>query len=167
MRPDADTAVPASFRDASGYIFSRDGVLYRHVAPSCAADYDALLASGLYHELTQAGLLVAHEEARLADHDGAYRVLRPERIAMVSYPYEWAFSQLQDAALLTLDVAERALARGLVLKDASAFNVQFRGCSPVFIDTLSFEPYQDGRALGGLPAVLRALPRAAHAHGLP
>jgi hypothetical protein len=65
-------------------------------------------------------------------------------VPLVSYPYEWAFSQLRDAALLTLDVAVRALGRGLSLKDASAFNVQFLGCRPVFIDTLSFEAARDG-----------------------
>ncbi len=139
-----DAAHPASFRDPSGYVFRRDGVLYRHVAPSYADEYDALLASGLYHELTRTGLLLPHEETSLDGHDDAHRVLRPEAIPMVSYPYEWAFSQLRDAALLTLDLASRALARGLVLKDASAFNVQFRGCQPVFVDTLSFERYREG-----------------------
>jgi hypothetical protein len=119
-------------------------VLYRHVAPSCAADYDLLMGSGLHAELVDAGLLVAHEEVALEGRAGAHRALKPSPIDFVSYPYEWAFSQLQDAALLTLDIAGRALHRGLSLKDASAFNVQFRGCRPVFIDTLSFETAREG-----------------------
>ena len=139
----ADEVQPASFRDPSGWLFRRDGVLYRHVAPSYAADYDLFTGSGLCHELVDAGRLVAHEEVSVPGHEGAHRVLRPDPIELVSYPYEWPFSALKDAALLTLDVAERALRRGLVLKDASAFNVQFRGCSPIFIDTLSFEAYRE------------------------
>lgn len=140
----ADEAQPASFRDPSGHLFRKDGVLYRHVAPGCGADYDLLVGSGLYAELVEAGLLVPHEEVAVEGHAEAYRVLRPQPVEFVSYPYEWAFSALRDAALLTLDVTERALRRGLVLKDASAFNVQFRGSLPVFIDTLSFEGRREG-----------------------
>ena len=140
----AEEAQPASFRDPSGHLFRKDGVLYRQVARGYAADYDLLVGSGLYAELVAAGLLVPHEEVAVEGHADAHRVLRPEAVEFVSYPYEWAFSALRDAALLTLDVAERALRRGLVLKDASAFNVQFRGSSPVFIDTLSFEARREG-----------------------
>ena len=74
----------------------------------------------------------------------AYKVLRPERVPFVSYPFEWCFSQLKDAARLTLDVQERALARGMSLKDASAYNVQFQRGRPILIDTLSFETYVEG-----------------------
>jgi ribosomal protein L11 methylase PrmA len=140
----ADEVQPASYRDPSGFLFRREGVLYRHVAPSYAAEYDRLTGSGLYRELVDDGLLVAHEEVAIEGHGDAHRVLRPTAVELVSYPYEWAFSALRDAALLTLELAERALARGLALKDASAFNVQFRGCLPVFIDTLSFEAYREG-----------------------
>ena len=140
----ADEVQPASYRDPSGFLFRRDGVLFRHVAPSYAADYDRLTGSGLYRELVDAGLLVAHDEVAVEGHEDAHRVLRPTPVELVSYPYEWAFSALRDAALLTLEIAARALRRGLVLKDASAFNVQFRGCLPVFIDTLSFEAGCEG-----------------------
>jgi len=140
----ADEALPASYRDPSGFLFRRGGALYRHVAPAYAADYDRLMRSGLYDELADAGLLVAHEEVAVEGHGVAHRVLRPTPVELVTYPYEWAFSALRDAALLTLEVARRSLARGLTLKDASAFNVQFRGCIPVFIDTLSFEGWREG-----------------------
>ena len=66
-------------------------------------------------------------------------------IPFISYPYEWSFSQLKDAALLTLEIMRIALGKGMALKDASAYNVQFLGCRPIFIDTLSFEPYQEGQ----------------------
>lgn len=140
----ADQPHPASFRDPSGFLFRRGGELFRHVAPVYASDYDLLLSSGLYDELTGEGLLVPHEEVDLEGHSEAHRLLQPEVVPFVSYPYEWSFSALRDAALLTLDIAGRALGRGLVLKDASAFNVQFRGCAPVFVDTLSFEAYREG-----------------------
>ncbi|MFQ3678101.1 MAG: class I SAM-dependent methyltransferase, partial [Fimbriimonadaceae bacterium] len=75
---------------------------------------------------------------------GAVAVLQPEPVPFVSYPYEWSFGMLRDAALLTLDIQLRALDRGFVLKDASAYNVLFRAGRPVFIDTLSFERYRPG-----------------------
>ena len=131
--------VGSSFRDPSGFLFSDGTVLYRQVNLSYAEDYDHMMASGLYKELVTAKLLVPHAEVPpVARPTGAYRVLLPERIPFISYPYEWCFSQLQDAALLTLEVQRRAVARGMTLKDASAFNVQFTGGVPVFIDTLSF-----------------------------
>ena len=140
---------PASFRDPSGFVFRRDGVLYRHVGTSYRDDYERLVDSGLYAALTERGWLVAHEEvgteADPEDGGNAWRTLRPEVVSFVSYPYEWCFAQLRDAALLTLDVERLALAHGMSLKDASAYNVQFRGSRPVLIDTLSFERYREGR----------------------
>ena len=140
-------AVAASFRDPAGFVYRRDGVLYRQVNATFRGEYDRLVSSGLYDELTRAGLLVAHEERPLADAaaPGAYKVLAPETIPFVSYPFEWCFSQLRDAALLTLDVQARALAHDMILRDGSALNVQFRGHQPVFVDTLSFGEYRDGQ----------------------
>jgi hypothetical protein len=137
---------PSSYRDPAGFLFFRDGVLLRHVAPAGAADYDALLSSGLYEALALEGLLVPHEEVEPPEgHEDAHRVLRPRVIPFVSYPYEWTFGERRDAGLLTLSVQRRALERGLSLKDASAYNVQFLDGRPVFIDTLSFERYPEGR----------------------
>ena len=137
----------ASFRDPSGYIFLHEGVVHRRVNTSYAAQYDQLMSSGLYDALVKKGWLVAHEEidaASLPGHEDAHRLLRPEPVPYISYPYEWCFSQLKDAALLTLKIAAQALQRDMVLKDASAYNVQFVGHRPVFIDTLSFEAYEEG-----------------------
>lgn len=137
----------ASFRDPSGYIFTHEGVIYRRVNASYAAQYDQLLSSGLYDALVKKGWLVTHEEldgSSLPGHEDAHRLLRPGPIPYISYPYEWCFSQLKDAALLTLKIAAQALQRDMVLKDASAYNVQFIGHRPVFIDTLSFEAYEEG-----------------------
>jgi ribosomal protein L11 methylase PrmA len=139
--------VGGSFRDPSGFVYTRDGTLYRQVNKVFAEEYDACVGSGLYDALTADGLLVAHEVARAeyAATPDAHAVIRPERIDFVSYPYEWSFGQLKDAALLTLDVQTRALDRGFVLRDASAYNVQFRDGRPIFIDTLSFERYREGQ----------------------
>jgi hypothetical protein len=138
--------VDGSFRDPSGFVFTRDGILYRQVNTGFRPTFEAFLSSGLYDELARDGLLVPHtdvglEHAATAD---AFLVLRPERIPFISYPYEWSFGELRDAALLTLEVQQRALAKDFVLRDASAYNVQFRDGRPVFIDTLSFEPRVEG-----------------------
>jgi hypothetical protein len=137
---------PASFRDPAGFIFTRDGVLHRQVQPAGRESYDRLMSSGLYDALTTAGDLVPHQEVDIAAAaaPGAYKVLRPQAVPFVSYPYEWSFGQLKDAALLTLRLQKTAMAHGLSLRDATAFNVLFAGGRPVWIDTLSFEPLQAG-----------------------
>jgi hypothetical protein len=139
-----ERALGSSFRDPSGYLFERDGVLLRHIQRCYAPHYDCLMASGLYTKLVDQSLLISHEEVMDAGDGDAYRTLRPERVAFISHPFEWSFSQLQEAALTTLRIARTALGHGMVLKDASAYNVQFHRGAPVFIDTLSFEKYEEG-----------------------
>lgn len=136
----------ASFRDPNGFIFFSEGILYRQVNIRCSGSFDALMDSGLYDDLVRAGLLIEHEEAdrSLAVTDDVYKVLRPRPVPFVSYPHEWCLGQLRAAALATLEIQKRALRRGMSLRDCSAFNVQFVGGTPVFIDTLSFEPYREG-----------------------
>jgi hypothetical protein len=132
---------PASFRDPSGFVFHRDGILYRQIQRSAAADWDAFRSSGLYDRLAADRLIVEHTdvELELAARPGAVAVVRPRRIGVISYPYEWAFSQLKEAALLTLEAQSRALDAGMRLRDASAYNVQFDAGRPILIDSLSFE----------------------------
>jgi hypothetical protein len=136
-----------SFRDPAGFVYSEQGDLRRQVNLVYREHYDQLMSSGLYEELTEGRLLVPHQEL---DAEGgksglAYKVIRPEPIAFITYPYEWSFSQYQDAALVALEVQRRALQRGMTLKDCSAYNVQFHRGRPIFIDTLSFEVYREGR----------------------
>jgi len=135
-----------SFRDPAGFVFERDGVLLRQVNRSFADTYDAVVASGLYDELHRQGLLVAHTEVDpgLGTQD-AHRVLQPERLPMLSHPFEWSPGQLRAAALLTLQVMRVAMKHDMVLRDASAYNVQFRHGRAVFIDTLSFGPLPEGK----------------------
>ncbi len=140
--------IKGSFRDPSGFVFFAGGAVYRQVNKSYRSNYDRLISSGLYEELVERRLLVPHNET--ADPrpvaGQAYKVLRPQQLPFISYPYEWSFSQLKDAALATLAIQKRALARGMILKDASAYNIQFLDCKPLLIDTLSFEAYQEGQA---------------------
>jgi len=139
--------VAGSFRDPSGFLFTRDGVLYRQVNAIYRSSYDHLMGSGLYDALVGEGLLIPHDEeaSQPAASDGAYKILRPERLPFVSYPYEWCFSQIKDAGLTTLRIQKIALAHGMTLKDASAFNIQFRQGRPTLIDTLSFVEYREGQ----------------------
>ena len=132
---------PASFRDPSGFVFVENGVVRRQVNSVYFPQYDKLMASGLYAALSRSSMLVKHE---LIDETADRKVIQPEQLPFISYPYEWSFSQLKDAALLTLDVHLTALSHGMILKDATAFNVQFADAKPVFIDTLSFDFYHDG-----------------------
>jgi ribosomal protein L11 methylase PrmA len=135
--------IGASFRDPSGFVFKQDGLIHRQINASYLPHYRQLMESGLYQSLVDKGFLVAHEEAPAAD--GELVVILPEQIPLISYPYEWSFSQLQDAARLTLAVQRAALEKGMTLKDASAYNVQFVRGRPILIDTLSFEPYEEGQ----------------------
>lgn len=136
----------ASFRDPAGYVYQENGVIKRAVTLHGSADYEKFVSSGLYKRLVDESLLVAHEEAPPSDsgRKDIHKVLIPERIRFISYPYEWSFGQLRDAALVTLRVQKIALEFGMSLKDASGFNVQFRGSQPIFIDTLSFEENDGG-----------------------
>lgn len=127
-------------------MFTRDGILYRQVNQVCAEDYTHLMDSGLYAKLVKAGLLIPHSPAEISpeDKEKAFKVIRPDRVPFISYPYEWSFGQIKDAALATLSIQKRALKMGMSLKDASAYNIQFHNGKPVLIDTLSFERYQEG-----------------------
>ncbi len=141
---------PGSFRDPSGFIYRSGGTLYRQVNASFGARWDDLQASGLLERLQQRGALIRHDlvddPTVAADPGTAHRILRPEPIELISYPYEWSFGELKDAALLTLTVQEEAVAAGFRLRDASAYNIQFHRGRPILVDTLSFERSQPGTA---------------------
>jgi len=135
-----------SFRDPSGFIFLRDSVIYRQVNSIYKKHYDHFIDSGLYKSLVDSKVLIPHKEVStdFALTRDAYKVLMPEKAPFISYPYEWCFSQLKDAALLTLSLQKTALEYGMSLKDANAYNIQFVNGSPVFIDTISFEMVKEG-----------------------
>ncbi len=132
---------PGSYRDPSGFVFRRDGVLYRQINAPFADEWAAFESSGLHKALIDESLLVADQPAslELAPEPGAVAVIQPDELEFISYPFEWSFSQLKDAALLTLRAQALAGERGMTLRDASAYNVQFKHGKPILIDTLSFE----------------------------
>ena len=105
------------------------------------------MSSGLYEKLLKENLIVSHEEAdlQLALDNKAYKIIKPSKLDFISYPYEWSFSQLKDAALATLKIQKIALKHGMILKDASAYNIQFSSGLPILIDTLSFKKYKENQ----------------------
>lgn len=134
--------VPSSFRDPHGFLFIKDHTVFRQINSSYAPHYDHLISSGLFKNLTDNHYLIPHKEvdnSLAPSKKTAYKVIEPQQISMISYPYEWSFGMLKDAALLTLRIQEMALSYGMSLKDASGYNIQFIGAMPCFIDTLSFE----------------------------
>lgn len=137
--------VGGSFRDPSGFLFTQGGILYRQINQAYKEDWDSFVKSGLSKNLIKENLLVPYRELNLslAQTKGAYKIIRPLPVPFVSYPYEWSFSQLKDAALTTLKIQKIALGYGMSLKDASAYNIQFWGGKPILIDTLSFEKLQE------------------------
>ena len=137
---------PSSFRDPNGFIFFYNRSIHRQVNRIYKSSYDHLIDSDLYKTIVDTKLLIPHEEV-VIDYEqsgNAYKIIKPEQILFISYPYEWCFSQLKDAALTTLKIQKQALDFGMSLKDCSAYNIQFRKGKPIFIDTLSFEKYRNG-----------------------
>ena len=150
MSPPSRVAVPESFRDPDSRVFIRDGVVYRALSTTGLEDWEALAATPLASD----DRLIATERIELDDlpeltGEPAAAALRHERIPFVSHPYEWPFSMLKDAALLQLALGREALRHDLTLKDASPYNVQWRGAQPVFIDVGSFERLRPGEPWAG------------------
>lgn len=136
----------SSFRDNSGFLFFKNDQLYRQVNNTYKEHYDLLMQSGLYDELMNQESIIPHEEVEIENHNdpNVYRIIKPENVPFISYPYEWCFSQLKIAALTTLSIQKIALNYGMILKDASAYNIQFKNNAALLIDTLSFEKYVEG-----------------------
>lgn len=141
---------PGSFRDPDSRIVTSDGRVLRLLSEHGLADWRELSSSGLLEELPVIGTREV-EEPGLTEgiHGGVAGVLEHDRIPFVSYPYEWTFSMLRDAALLQLGLLRRSLDKGLILKDSTPYNVQFRGAEPVFIDVGSFERLREGEPWAG------------------
>lgn len=139
---------PGSFRDPSGQVFHHDGRIFRTIMPSASESFSQVRETGLLDALVSDGWLVPLEEidansANLA-HLNPALVLEHPALPFVSYPYEWPFGVLKEAALHHLKVHLRALEHGVTLSDATAYNIQFDGGQPRFIDHLSFVPLREG-----------------------
>jgi ribosomal protein L11 methylase PrmA len=139
---------PASFRDPSGRVYIRDGRVFRTVMPCASDDFEYVESTGIIEELQRESLIVESKQVDPAilgeEAAGACYLIEHPRLPFISYPYEWSFPALKTASLMFLDIQLRALAKGVNLSDASAYNIQFVGPKPIFIDRLSFKRYQEG-----------------------
>jgi len=149
---------PGSVRDPHSRVVEADGAVLRLLSEQGLRDWSALAASELFRKAVAEGKLIGTEDETLQQSvaksdavdlpaglvDGAAAVLRHEVVPFVSYPYEWTFAMLKDAALLQLELLRGALDENLILKDSSPYNVQWRGARPVFIDVGSFERLREG-----------------------
>ncbi len=145
------TTEPASFRDPDTAIFYADGNVLRGLSQRAESDWKRLQATTFFDRLMKEGKIV-NTDVLAGERDGDVPlsprgaswtvVLRHERVPLVSYPYEWPFAMLREAAALHLDVLLAALDETMSMKDGTAYNVQFFGTRPVFVDIGSFEPAQ-------------------------
>ena len=138
IRPD-----PGSFRDPASHIVVDDERVLRLLDDRGLAGWRALSETDFFHQVTEDGRLIHAKEIDSGGFEAA-GILEHPKVPFISYPYEWTFSMLRDAALLQLDLLERALLAGLTIKDATPFNIQFVAGKPMFIDIGSFEAYTPG-----------------------
>ena len=147
----------ASFRDPQNRAVTHDGNWYRLADNESADALRCLRRHEIYDALTGAGSLLAFEEVDAAEGEDLLKhfnshpegrltqtlvVFRVESLDLISYPWEWPNKMLADAALLTTRIRRELLGAGLDLKDASAFNIQFRGSQPVLMDVGSIEKWR-------------------------
>jgi len=168
-------AVPGSFRDPSGRVYQNEERIYRTVARQFALEFEFVQSTGLLQKFSDEGKVLPAMQVDTAlqgttGYEVAY-LLEVPRLPFVSFPYEWPFSALKTAALLHLEIHLAALQKDVTLSDASAYNVQFQGARPVFIDHLSFRRYRPGEMWIGHsqfcdqflnPLLLRALLGISH-----
>ena len=145
---------PGSFRDPDTKVFLHDGLVFRCLSARALADWNRLAATRFFTEFTEQGRLIPTRQvvdrAGLPDLAPAWAaVLEHQRLPVVSYPYEWSFGMLKDAALLQIDLVLAALDERMTLKDATPFNIQWIGSRPTFIDIGSFTVYEPGDPWAG------------------
>ena len=137
-----------SFRDPAGYILTDQQSIYRIVTEAGLPDYLAVRKTPIIEKLIAQSWLVDEDELSTTHAHtvsaNAAKVLKHSKLPFISYPYEWTFSALKQAALRHLAIQQYALAHDVSLVDASAYNMQFLGAEPIFIDHLSFRAYQTG-----------------------
>jgi ribosomal protein L11 methylase PrmA len=143
LGPDA-----GSYRDPRGRVFVAEDRVLRTVAPSAAADFEFVRSTGVLPSLIAEGLVIAEEQVEPSQLSSGFEdaryVLQHPKLPFISYPYEWCFTALKRAALFHLDIQIRCLEQDVALSDASAYNIQFLGPQPIFIDSLSFRRYHEG-----------------------
>ena len=146
---------PGSFRDRTARVFRIDDDIYRGLTGTAWDEWQAVSVASFFRRALARGAIVSTDlvdPAVLAQWglDGQWRAaLRHERVPFISYPYEWCFGMLKDAALFQLELLTDALHDGITLKDATPFNVQWKGTAPVFIDIGSFVRWRSGEPWAG------------------
>ena len=150
----ASHSEPGSFRDRTSRVFYRDGAVLRGLDAHAVQEWEALKTRPFFQQFMAEGKIVHTEQLEPSgssppSHAGQgdkpwAALLKHQTVPFISYPYEWPFSLLQDAALLTLELQAAALSADMTLKDATPFNVQWSGSQPVFIDIPSFERLRPG-----------------------
>jgi len=142
-----------SFRDPSGRVYELDGRILRTVADHFAADFDFVESTSFFQRLIANRSLLPFQKVDptiLGSLANNFKyMLEVPRLRFISYPYEWPFPALKAAALLHLEIHLAALEYGVTLSDASAYNIQFQGTRPIFIDHLSFRRYRPGEIWAG------------------
>ena len=148
-----------SFRDPNGYVFTQEGRVIRAIMPAMDEQFASIYDSGVIHRLAEKGLMVACERLECDDltlsqftgarGETAAALYEHPKVPVLSYPYEWTFSQLKAAGLAHLELQLAALDEGYVLSDATAYNMQFVDGRPIHIDVLSLQPYEEGQPWNG------------------
>lgn len=134
---DIEQLETSSFRDPDAKVFLKDGEIYRRISKNYAKIFEKFINSGLYEKLLSENLIIEHTQIESDD-----LIIKPKKV-FISYPWEWCFSQLKDAALATLKIQKIALEYNMSLKDATPYNIQFLKNKPLLIDTSSFEDFKE------------------------
>ena len=138
-----------SFRDPTGRIYEFEGRVFRVISREAIPEYEFLRDTSLLSSLSEKGWIIGSVERSAGDYvlpgnsDEKKILLEHPRIPFISYPYEWPFRALQQAALLHLDLQLELLRGGATLSDATAYNIQFDGARPMFIDVSSLRRYRE------------------------
>jgi len=127
----------SSFRDNDATVGYLNNKLIRKIHKSYIQTYNNFINCGLYEELKNKKFIVEHNTLSTSEEE---IIIEPEKL-FITYPWEWCFSMLKDAALATLEIQKIALKHNFILKDASFFNIQFKNNKPLLIDTTSFQEF--------------------------
>ncbi len=149
---------PSSYRDPKGYVLRSGGRIFRLIEDSALNDFKNLQSSGILDKLSSLGHIVATWKVKAEDTpseitdsltNNPHLLVEHEFIPFISYPYEWPFALLKKAAILYLELYLELLESNFALSDGSAYNIQFIGTKPIFIDILSICPYREGEYWAG------------------
>ncbi len=143
----------ASFRDPCGRVFIKDKRVFRLIFEQGAKNYQIVRDTKFVSSMAKLGKIIETTEVDLSTFESPELhpdfVVEHPLLPFISYPYEWCFPMLKKAALLHIDLQSQALEENLMFSDSSAYNIQFKGSQPIFIDSLSIQPYQEGQVWEG------------------